>query len=62
MKPIHIIAGLGATAIIGLLAVMMYLNSAPLERQTGQRGLSPELTKSVQQPAKPAPKAPANKP
>ena len=62
MKPIHIVAGLGATAIIGIIAWMMYLNSAPLAGQSIRRGLSPELLQSTTPPAKSAPKAPAAKP
>ena len=62
MKPIHIIAGLGATAIIGIVAWMMYLNSAPLSGQNIRRGLNPELLQSAKPPVKSAPKAPAAKP
>lgn len=62
MKPIHIIAGLGATAIIGLVAWMMYLNSAPLSGQAARRGLQPEMLKTVKAPATTPQKAPAKTP
>jgi len=58
MKPIHIIAGIGAAAIVALVACIMYLSSAPLTGQSIRRGLSPELLGARKLPPPAAPTAP----
>jgi len=61
MKPIHIIAAMGATAIVALVAWIMYLNTASLTGQSIRRGLSPELLGAHTPPAAAAPATPVVK-
>lgn len=59
MKPIHIIAGLGATLIVGLAGWYMYMQQTPSYERTYQRGLPPGVAAKAapEDPAKPTPAA-----
>ncbi|MCB9542233.1 MAG: hypothetical protein H6703_07290 [Myxococcales bacterium] len=43
MKPIHIVAGLGATLIVALAGWYMYMQQTPSYERTYTRGLPPEV-------------------
>lgn len=58
MKPIHIIAGLGATLIVGLAGWYMYMQQTPSYERTYQRGLPPGVAAEAP-PRDPAPPTPA---
>lgn len=64
MKPIHIIAGLGATLIVGLAGWYMYMQQTPSYERTYQRGLPPGVAAKAapDAPAAPTPAAPAAAP
>lgn len=53
MKPIHIVAGLGATLIVGLAGWYMYMQQTPPYERTYNRGLPPGLAAEAA-PADPA--------
>ncbi len=58
MKPIHVIAGLGATAIVALAGWYMYMSSTPTYERTYERGLPPAVAGSKAPAAEAAPAEP----
>ena len=61
MKPIHIIMGMGATAIIGVGAWYYYMSAKSPYKEAKQRGLPPGIAKKKADAPKPEPKKPEPK-